>query len=152
MAAKFRFALQAVLDARRRAEDQEMQKLAACRRALDGAAAELKRIGRARDRCMSELAASAHASCALDLRVRDEYLRRLHAAFVEESHRRSELLVTLETARDAVIAARRARRTLEKLKERRRREFEAQEARREELELDESNERQRRRRAGSAAS
>lgn len=152
MAAKFRFSLQALLDARRRAESRKMYELAAWRRALDGTAAELEGIVRARDRCMSGLAAAALASSAVDLRVRDAYLRRLDAAFADVSCRRGEVLGAWESARDAVIAARRERRVLERLKERRRRAFEAEEARREELELDESNERLARRRAGSAAS
>lgn len=161
MAAKFRFALQALLDARQRAEDEKMQELANRRRALDAAAAELERVAGAYDRCMRELAASAGSCAALDLRVRDAYLRRLGAAFAQESRRRDELLAAWESARDATIAARRAKRTLERLKERRRRAFEAEEARREELELDESNARAYDRarrdrpalaRAGSAAS
>lgn len=161
MAAKFPFALQPVLDARQRAEDEKMQELARRRRALDESDRELERIAGARDRCMNALAESAYGCAAVDLRVRDAHLRRLDAAFAEESLRRGELLAAWEPARDALLAARRARRTLERLKERRRQAFAAEEARREEAELDESNaraydrarrERQARERAGSAAS
>jgi flagellar export protein FliJ len=152
MAAQFRFALQAVLDARQRVEDEKTRDLAARRRAVETADAELGRIVRARERCMNELAASAQTAAVPDLRVRDAHLRRLGEAFAERSLARGELFAAWESARDAFVAARRARRTLERLKERRRRAFEAEEARREELELDESNERLRRRRAGSAAS
>lgn len=139
MAAEFRFALQAVLDARQRAEDEAMQVLATRRRALDAASGELERIAGARDCSLAELVRSAHTAAALDLRVRDAYLRRLDAAFAEEALRRGELFAAWESARDAVISARRLRGRLERLKERRRRAFEAEEARREELELDESN-------------
>jgi len=139
MAAPFRFALQAVLDARQRAEDEKMRDLTARRGALDAAEAELERIAGARERCLGELVKSAHTAAAVNLRVRDAHLRRLDAAFAEESLRRGELFAAWKSARDAFLAARRARRTLERLKGRRRRAFEAEEARREELELDESN-------------
>jgi flagellar export protein FliJ len=161
MGARFRFSLQAVLDARQCAEDEKMRELEVRRRALDASARELKGIDGAQERCMNQLAASANASATLDLRVRDDYLRRLGAAFAAELLRRGDLLAAWESARDSLLAARRARRTLERLKERRRRAFEADEARREELELDESNaraydrarrERQARERAGNAAS
>jgi flagellar export protein FliJ len=154
MAAQFRFALQAVLDAHQRLEDEKLQELAACRRALDGAAREIEHIAHARDRCMSELAASAYKSVALHLRVRDAYLRRLDEVFAQESRAHRELLAAWKCACDALIAARRARRTLERLKDRRLRAFLAEEARREELELDESNARayDRAQRAGRAAS
>jgi len=152
VASKFRFALQAVLDARQRVEDEKKRDLAERRRALDAVDAEIDRITSARERCMAELAASAHTAPVLDLRVRDAHLRRLDAAFAEATLARGDAFAAWESARDAFIAARRARGTLERLKERRRRAFDAEEARREELELDESNERQRRQRAGSAAS
>lgn len=139
MAANFRFALQAVLESRQRGEEETMQELVARRRALDASAGELERIAGAHHRSLRELAASVGSCGALDLRVRDAYLQRLDAAFAQESLRRGELVTAWESARDALIAARRARRTLERLKERRRRAFEAEEARREELELDESN-------------
>ncbi len=139
MAAKFRFALQAVLDARQRVEDEKLQELAARRGALDAAARELEQIDRARDRCMSELAVSAYASAALHSRVRDTYLRRLDVAFAQESRTHTELHAAWKSACEALLAARRARRTLERLKDRRLRAFQAEEARREELELDESN-------------
>jgi flagellar export protein FliJ len=154
MAAQFRFTLQAVLDARQRVEDEKLQELATRRRALDGAARELEHIARARDRCMSELAASAFTSGALHFRVRDAYLRRLDVVLAQEFRAHRELLAAWKCACDALITARRARRTLEVLKDRRVRAFQAEEARREELELDESNARayDRARRAGGAAS
>ena len=91
---------------------------------------------------------------ALDLRVRDAYLRRLDAVFAEESRAHDELLAAWKCASDAVITARRARRTLERLKDRRLRAFQAEKARRDELELDESNARayDRARRARETAS
>lgn len=121
---RFVFTLAPLLDRRARIEDERKQILALAQRAYDDAVRELGRLGH-------ELAAGPFADHAL--------LRFLSRAIETQSGAVAECRAAVERARHELIAASRARRTLEKLAERRRRAFDAAESRLEELELQEAN-------------
>ncbi|MBV9720035.1 MAG: flagellar export protein FliJ [Candidatus Eremiobacteraeota bacterium] len=139
MAARFRFRLQPLLDWRERIETEKQRAFAASRRAVEASACELERLAQAQQRCAKEMVAAARWEDAATLRSRDGYWRALQSAMGDERARRAELQSAYDRARDALLAANRERRAIEKLKQRRQRAFEAEEARRDELELDESN-------------
>ncbi|MAH65581.1 MAG: flagellar export protein FliJ [Phycisphaerae bacterium] len=135
---KFRFQLQAVLDARLRAEREEHRRVAeleASRRRLeDGLRRRQSQIGEARSQLRgrlegridaSSLRGQANASLA---EMRDAQRVVLELAGI---HRR------LEALREDLRAASRARRTVEILKERRFEAWRREEDRREQAELDE---------------
>jgi flagellar biosynthesis chaperone FliJ len=121
---RFRFALAPLLDRRARVEEERKQILALAQRAYDDVAAKLGQLGR-------QLAAGPYADHAL--------LRFLSRAIETQTGLVAQRRAALECARRELMAARRARRVLEKLQERRRRAFDAAESRLEELELDEAN-------------
>ena len=78
------------------------------------------------------------------LRASDAGSLAVFDAAIAERRRRAEWAeAPLETARRELIAARRDRRLVEKLRDRRLRAFEEEEARREELEIEETNARRR---------
>jgi len=126
MAARFRFALQALLDRRRRAEEEKRRCFALWRRELDDLARDRERLAAA----LFETAVRTSDAASLGIFDAAIALRRRAAASAERA---------LETARQELIPARRDRRVLEKLRERRLRAFEEEAARLEELELDEAN-------------
>ncbi len=130
MPARFRFALQPLLDRRSRAEEEKQRCFARRRRELDDFARERERLAAA----LFETA--MRTSDAASLAVFDAAIaaRRRGAASAERA---------LETARQELIPARRDRRALEKLRERRARAFDEEAARLEELEIDEANARRR---------
>jgi flagellar protein FliJ len=135
----FAFGLQPLLDLRARVEEEKQRDFAACRRALDASRHEVERLAKARQRCTKELAESARARSAVDLRLRDAHLRYLERAVDAQRRRAVELQADCERSRQELMAASRERRVIEKLKERQRILFEAEEARREELELEDAN-------------
>jgi flagellar FliJ protein len=137
--AKFRFNLQPLLDWRVRAEDEQQRVFAASRRAVDESVRELERLAQAQQLCARELVTAARWERAASLGLRDAYCRALQSAIGCERARNSELRAALDCARDALVAASRERRVIDKLKTRRLRAFQAEEARRDELELDEAN-------------
>lgn len=143
MPVRFDFRLWPLLDHRKRVEEEKQRAFAACRRAVDECRREIERLGGQRRSAMEQLAHSARAQSAAELRLRDAHLRRVELAINHERLRRSELKVAYERARDELIAAGRERRVVEKLKERRLRAFEAEATRYEERELDEANARRR---------
>ena len=126
MSAKFRFALQPLLELRRRAEEEQRQRYAARRRELDENAREINR-----------LRGAFHVNA---LRIPSVIHLVLADAAIGACQRRCTALeAECDSARTALIAASRERRVLEKLRERRRRVYEAQCARREEQEIEEAN-------------
>ena len=139
MPARFRFGLQPLLDWRARVEEEKQRDFTASRRLLEDCERELEDLSAVYALCARRLAASAGAQRAADLRVGDSWLLCLRSAMEGERSRRGRLQRACDQARNALIAASRERRVIEKLKERRRREFDAAEARREELEIDECN-------------
>lgn len=152
MPARFRFTLQPLLDRRARVEEEKQRDFAAAKRLVEDCDGELERLAAAYAHGAKHLVASAQTQGAADRRAGDSWLLFLQAAMRRERARRSDLQATCDGAREALVAASRERRVIEKLKERRRFEFEAAEARREELEIDESNARRHERamRAGPA--
>lgn len=139
MPARFRFSLQPLLDLRTRVEEEKQRDFAASRRLLEDSDCELERLAAVYAQSLKRIVASIRTERSVDVRLGDSYLRFMQAAMSSERSRRRELQGTCDLAREALVAASRGRRVIEKLKERRRREFEASEARREELEIDESN-------------
>ncbi|HVN69445.1 MAG TPA: flagellar export protein FliJ [Candidatus Binatia bacterium] len=135
MARGFRSALLPLLERRKRIEDERRRDLALCRRALDESDRSLEGLNAERVRC----------SHAADLRLRDAYLCRLDAEEASLRGRRRELHAAWEGARDALVAANREHRVVEKLHERRLRAFQIEAARREEAELDDADARRRER-------
>jgi flagellar protein FliJ len=146
MPRRFRFALQPLLEWRTQTEHEKQREFAARRRDLDECASELERLIDMRRHGMNQLAASARASPAVELRLRDAHLRGLVVAIEAARIRHAQLAAECERAREELIAASRERRVVERLRERRHRAFGAEEARRDELELDEANARSHERR------
>ena len=130
MAARFHFALQPLLDRRSRIDEEKQLCFDLQRRERDAGSSEVTRLATALTRL------ALRTSDAGSLAVFDAAMtaRRKYAVLAEAA---------LETARRELIAARRERRAIEKLRDRRRCSFEEEEARREELEIDEANARRR---------
>lgn len=130
MPARFRFALQPLLDRRSRAEEEKRRCFARRQRELDDLARDRERLAAALFETV------VRTSDAATLAVFDAAIaaRRRGTASAERA---------LEAARQELIPARRDRRALEKLRERRARAFEEEAARLEELEIDEANARRR---------
>jgi len=143
MASRFEFRLQPLLDRRKAVERQKEFAFAAQRRALNECAAELARLGAAHCEVFQALAECAQRRGGAQLRFLDERLRRLDEAIAEELERLGGFEATCERVRNELVAARRERRVIERLRERRLEVYEAALARREELELGEANARAR---------
>ena len=130
MAGRFHFALQPLLDRRGRIEQEKQHRFAVRRRERDGASRDRERIAAA----LIEFALQTGDAASLAV---------FDAALAGRQQRAARAGAALEAARQELIAARRDRRVIEKLRDRRRRAFEEEEARREELEIDEANARRR---------
>jgi flagellar export protein FliJ len=141
MGGRFRFTLEALLHRRRRVEEEKQREFAACRRALEDGSRQLERLADSRRRCLERMTRSARAGTTPDVRLLDAIVLSLDSAAASGRERRTALEAACGRARDALIAATRDRRAIEKLKERHLRAFQAEEARRDELELDEANSR-----------
>ena len=126
MAARFRFALQPLLDRRTRVEREKRHRLMLLRREWQDAVRDGERLAAA----FGERA--VRTSDAGSLALFDDAIaaRRLRTARAQSA---------LQAARRDMIAARRDRRVIERLREVRARAFEEEEARREERELQEAN-------------
>ncbi|HEY6325284.1 MAG TPA: flagellar FliJ family protein [Candidatus Cybelea sp.] len=122
--------MQPLLDRRGRIEEEKQHRFDLQRRKSDDALRE------------GELLAAGLTERAL--RTSDAgSLAVFDAAIAARQRRAADAESALEAAREELIAARRDRRAIEKLRDRRRRAFEEEEARREELEIDEANARRR---------
>jgi flagellar export protein FliJ len=130
MAGRFHFALQPLLDRRSRIEEEKQHRFALRRRERDAALRDRERIAAA----LTELALRRGDAGSLAV---------FEAAIAARQRRAAWAAAALEAARHELIAARRDRRAIEKLRDRRRTAFEEEEARREELEIDEANARRR---------
>lgn len=116
---RFRFRLQKLLEVRRLKEDALRQELARAQEALQREKAVLERLGAAHGATLEELRASVGGT--LDVQWIAAYHRYLGflAHRIEEQRAVVDRLAREEAAkREALIAARRARKVVEKLRER----------------------------------
>ena len=139
---KFAFALQPVLEHRKRIEDQKQQTMALRQRAWDEAKRELDRLHdefRAHARELRE----RHGDFEVEeLRVRYAHLQFLDRTIDAQIKILAERQVALERARRDLVEASKDRKIVDKLKERRRMAHTAEELRVEQIELDDGNARQ----------
>jgi flagellar protein FliJ len=136
---RFVFALQPLLDERRRVEDERRASFARARRARDESTGELDRLVDVSRSGAAALFSEAMAGTTARLRIYDAHLRHLAVAIESQRRRSGDCAAELERAATDLLHASRERRVIERLEERRRSEFEREEARRDELELDEAN-------------
>ena len=139
---KFVFALQPVLEHRKRVEDKNQQTMALRQRAWDDAKRELDRLHdefRSHARELRE----RHGEFDVDeLRMRYAHLQFLDRTIDSQIKVLAERQVALERARRDLVAASKDRKVVDKLKERRRSAHTAEELRVEQIELDDGNARQ----------
>ena len=139
MKKKFAFALQPVLEHRKRIEDQKQQVVAVRQRAWDDARHELDRLNdefRANARDLRE----RHRELGVEeLRLHYAHLQFLDRTIDSQIKVLAERQVALDRARKDLIAASKNRKVVDKLKERRRSAFIAEELRVEQIELDDGN-------------
>jgi flagellar export protein FliJ len=126
----FHFRLAPLLDRRRREEEEQLHRYRRYERECDDAFRAVNRLAAAFDR---------HAARACEAGT----LAALDAGVAAARRRAAQAQRALEAPRDDLIAAGRARRVIEKLRERRLHAYESDEARRDELETDEANARRR---------
>jgi flagellar biosynthesis chaperone FliJ len=130
----FRFALQPLLDRRKRIEQQKQLLCALRWRELQESMREVDRLsGSLRAYATGRTWVNAGHCSWIDAAIQAQQCRALH------------LQTSLAGAQRELIAASRELWVIEKLRERRHHAYEAEEARREELELDEANARKRQR-------
>lgn len=139
MAKKFNFALQPVLDYRKRIEDQKQQTLAVRQRAWDEARRELDRLNDDFRSNSRELRDRHRGFDVEELRLRYAHLQFLDRTIDAQIKVLAERQVALDRARKDLIAASKNRKVVDKLKERRRSAYTAEELRVEQIELDDGN-------------
>jgi flagellar protein FliJ len=142
MARKFRFALTPVLDHRQRIEDEKKQTVALRQVAYDAALAELTRLNdEFRDN--AAFLRERHRDLEIeDLRSNYAHLQFLDRVIDAQTRAVAERKAELDRARDALLAAAKDRKVVERLRERRKNAFVAEELRVEQNELDDGNARQ----------
>lgn len=153
MAKRFQFALQPVLDLRKRVEDQKQQAMAIRQRHYDDARRELNRLNDEFRAYSLELRSRHRQLDAEELRAHYAHLQFLDRAIEAQIRVVAERQAALERARQELVAASKDRKVVDKLKERRRAAHEAEENRVEQIELDDGNARRhaRRERNGGVA-
>ena len=139
MARKFAFALQPVLDHRKRIEDERKQTMALRQRALDEAKAELRRLDDEFRRHASDLRARHRQLDVEELRVHYAHLQYLDRSILAQRGVVAERQGAADRARKELVEASKSRKVVDKLKERKRAVFVAEELRIEQLELDDGN-------------
>ncbi len=139
MATRFVFALQPLLEARRRDEEEMQRALARAKHTRDGDSREVDRLSGALHSGSRALHECVMAGSTAELRVHDAYVCRLERTVRAQSQRSVETAIACERAAAQLLTANRERRLIEKLRERHKQEFEHEAARREELELQDSN-------------
>ena len=136
---RFNFALQPVLDHRKRKEDEKQLIVAARKRAVDEAEHELARLN---EEFRSHTIALRTKHKQLDVREMQSFyahLQFLDRCIVAQIRIVAERRVALDRARADLLAASREKKVVEKLKERRREAFVLEEQRIEQKELDDGN-------------
>ena len=139
MAARFRFTLQPLLEARERVEREKWRAFSDSRIAADECRLKLERLVQARRHCANALAEAGGFIAGRDARFFDARLRSLESSLARERLRQTDLEAVCAGARDEFAAARRERRVIERLKQGARQSFERAAMRCEELEIDEVN-------------
>ncbi|HET9029705.1 MAG TPA: flagellar export protein FliJ [Candidatus Aquilonibacter sp.] len=136
---KFVFALQPVLEQRKRVEEEKQQIVAQRKRAADEAEAELRRLNDEFREASDRLRNSHGDLDAEDLRLHYAHLQFLDRTIVSQIQVVAERRVALDRARNDLLAASKERKVVEKLKTRRKEAHQAEEARIEQNELDDGN-------------
>jgi flagellar protein FliJ len=136
---RFKFALQPVLEQRKRVEDEKQLVVAARARALEEAERELARLNGEFSR-HSAMLRDGHGSFETsELQSIYAHLQFLDRCIVAQIHVVAERRVALDRARNDLLAASREKKVVEKLKERRKEAFVIEEQRVEQSELDDGN-------------
>jgi flagellar protein FliJ len=136
---KFAFALQPVLDHRKRIEDEKQLVVAQRQRALDEAERELERLNR-EFRSHAAMLREKHKKLETrELQSIYAHLQFLDRCTVAQIRIVAERRVALDRARAELLEASKEKKIVEKLKERRREAFVVEEQRVEQKELDDGN-------------
>ncbi len=136
---KFAFALQPVLDHRKRIEDEKQLVVAQRKRALDEAERELERLNDEFRRHSAMLRDSHKKLETRELQSIYAHLQFLDRCIVAQIRIVADRRVALDRAREELLEASREKKVVEKLKERRREAFVLEGQRIEQKELDDSN-------------
>lgn len=136
---KFAFALQPVLDHRKRIEDEKQLVVAQRKRALDEAERELERLNDEFRRHAAMLRDSHKKLETRELQCIYAHLQFLDRCIVAQIRIVAERRVALDRAREELLEASREKKVVEKLKERRREAFVLEGQRIEQKELDDNN-------------
>ncbi|HEV3091059.1 MAG TPA: flagellar FliJ family protein [Candidatus Cybelea sp.] len=150
MGQRFVFALEPLLEERRRAQDLAQHAFARARVACARGAHELETVteaSRASGDALHQCAASGSSADRYARGLYEERLRVLERSAASQIARNAHSRAELEEASAQLLAARRRCAVLERLRERRLAEFNAAQAKRDETELEEAN--ARRGRAGA---
>lgn len=136
---KFAFALQPVLDHRKRIEDEKQLVVAQRKRALDDAERELERLNE-EFRLHAAMLRDKHKKLETrELQSIYAHLQFLDRCIVAQIRIVAERRVALDRARAELLEASREKKVVEKLKERRREAYAIEEQRVEQKELDDGN-------------
>jgi flagellar FliJ protein len=136
---RFAFALQPVLDHRKRIEDEKQLVVAVRARALDEAERELARLNEEFRRHAAMLRDSHGKLETRELQCIYAHLQFLDRCIVAQIRIVAERRVALDRARTELLEARKEKKVVEKLKERRREAHALEEQRVEQKELDDGN-------------
>ncbi|HTU82497.1 MAG TPA: flagellar export protein FliJ [Candidatus Acidoferrales bacterium] len=139
MSKKFKFALQPVLEHRKRIEDEKQQVVAIRSRAFEEAKAELERLHEEFRACAGALHELHRRLGSEDLRLHYAHLQFLDRTIEAQGRLVDERREALDRARGDLVEASKERKVVDKLKERRRVAFVAEEMRMEQKELDDGN-------------
>ena len=139
--ARFKFALEPVLDHRERIEDEKQQILAQCQRELQAAQDELARMNAEFKRYSTALRED-HAKLSSDeLRWHYAHLEYLDRCMTMQQGVIHQCRAAVDRARGDLAAASKDRKVIEKLKDRRFDEYRAVQAAQEQKDLDDTNNR-----------
>ncbi|HVA33608.1 MAG TPA: flagellar export protein FliJ [Candidatus Baltobacteraceae bacterium] len=139
MAKKFVFALQPVLEHRKRIEDEKQQVVAVRQRAYDKAKRELDQLNEEFRANARELRLRHREFDVEELRLRYAHLQFLDRSIDAQIRVVAERQAALERARQDLVSASKSRKVVDKLKERRRLAYSIEELRVEQIELDDGN-------------
>jgi flagellar FliJ protein len=139
---RFRFALQPVLDHRKRLEDEKQQTLALRRRAYDEARRELERLNGEFREHARELRERHREFDVEELRLRYAHLQFLDRNIDAQIRTVAERRAAMDRARADLVSASKDRKVVDKLKDRRHDAYRTEEMRVEQIELDDGNARQ----------